>query len=117
MRTQLERWQNPGDQTDVPRLSSRNYNTALRPSRIIEDGSFGRIKNAALGYTIPRTLSGKIGISRFRVYVAAQNLLTLTRYSGLDPEVSTDASELIGGIDFATMPQPRVLTAGINVGF
>jgi outer membrane receptor protein involved in Fe transport len=116
MRTQLRRWQNPGDQTDVPRMSSRNYNTALRPSRIIEDGSFGRIKNVALGYTIPQTISRKIGISRFRVYVAVQNLLTFTRYSGLDPEVSTDASELIGGIDFATMPQPRVLTTGINVG-
>ncbi|MBD0259102.1 MAG: SusC/RagA family TonB-linked outer membrane protein [Cytophagales bacterium] len=117
MATQLERWQRPGDQTDVPRLASRNYNTALRPSRLIEDGSFLRLKNATLGYTLPKPLSRKLAMSRLRVYVAAQNLLTFTRYSGLDPEVSADAGELIGGIDFATMPQPRVLMGGIGISF
>jgi TonB-linked SusC/RagA family outer membrane protein len=117
MATQLNRWQQPGDRTDVPRLASRNYSTALRPSRLIEDGSFLRLKNVSLGYTLPKSLTGSLGLSRLRVYVAGQNLLTFTRYSGLDPEVSTDASELIGGIDFATMPQPRVLMGGINIGF
>jgi outer membrane receptor protein involved in Fe transport len=115
--TQLDRWQQPGDVTSIPRMSSRNYNTALRPSRIVEDGSFARIKNLSLGYTIPRALTRRLGVSRLRLYVAAQNLLTLTRYSGLDPEVSTDASELIGGIDFATVPQPRILMGGLNISF
>ncbi len=115
--TQLRRWQQPGDQTDVPRMASRNYNTALRPSRLVEDGSFLRLKNLSLGYTLPKSVIGKLALSRLRVYVAAQNLLTFTGYSGLDPEVSADASELVGGIDFATMPQPRVLMGGINLSF
>lgn len=117
MSTQLDRWQKPGDITDVPRMAKQNYSTALRPSRLIEDGSYLRLKNLTLGYTLPTNWSNKIAMSKLRVYVSAQNLLTFTQYSGLDPEVSVDASELVGGIDFAVMPQPRTVMGGININF
>lgn len=117
MSTQLDRWQKPGDITDIPRMAKVNYSTELRPSRMIEDGSYLRLKNIVLGYTLPPSWSDKIAMSKLRVYISAQNLITFTRYSGLDPEVSVDASELIGGIDFAVMPQPRNIIGGINISF
>lgn len=114
---QLDRWQKPGDVTDVPRMARVNYNSNLRPSRHIEDGSYLRLKNLNIGYTVPKGISNKLGMSNLRLYVAGQNLLTFTKYSGLDPEVSTDASELIQGVDYAVMPQPRIWMGGVNITF
>ncbi len=114
---QLNRWQQPGDITDIPRMASINYSADLRPSRHVEDGSYLRLKNISLGYTLPSSIGSKIGASRTRIYVAAQNLLTFTNYTGLDPEVSTSPSNLVSGVDIAVMPQPRTLTAGINLSF
>ena len=114
---QLDRWQQPGDITDVPRMASINYSADLRPSRHVEDGSFLRLKNTSLGYSLPTELSSRVGVSRARVYIAAQNLLTWTNYTGLDPEVSTSPSNLVAGVDIAVMPQPRTYTAGINLTF
>jgi TonB-linked SusC/RagA family outer membrane protein len=114
---QLDRWQQPGDVTDIPRMASINYSSDLRPSRHVEDGSYLRLKNISLGYSIPNAVSSKIGVSRARIYVAAQNLLTFTNYTGLDPEVSTSPSNLVSGVDIAVMPQPRIITAGVNLTF
>jgi TonB-dependent starch-binding outer membrane protein SusC len=114
---QLDRWQKPGDVTNIPRMASINYSSDLRPSRHVEDGSYIRLKNISLGYTLPSSLSSKVGASRTRIYFAAQNLLTFTKYTGLDPEVSTSPSNLVSGVDIAVMPQPRTLTAGINLTF
>lgn len=114
---QLDRWQKPGDVTDVPRMARVNYNSNLRPSRHIEDGSYLRLKNLNIGYTLPKTISNKLGMSNLRLYVAGQNLLTFTKYSGLDPEVSADAAELIQGVDYAVMPQPRIWMGGVNITF
>ena len=114
---QLDRWQQPGDITDVPRMASRNYSADLRPSRHVEDGSFLRLKNLSLGYTIPSPISSRVGIGRARVYGMAQNLITWTNYTGLDPEVSTSPSNLVSGVDIAVMPQPRTYTLGVNLTF
>lgn len=114
---QLDRWQQPGDITNVPRMASRNYSADLRPSRHVEDGSFLRLKNISLGYSIPSPVISRIGMSRARVYAAAQNLLTWTNYTGLDPEVSTSPSNLVSGVDIAVMPQPRTYTLGVNLTF
>jgi TonB-dependent starch-binding outer membrane protein SusC len=114
---QLDRWQQPGDITDVPRMASKNYSADLRPSRHVEDGSFLRLKNISLGYTLPNAWSSRVGMSRARVYTAAQNLLTFTNYTGLDPEVSTSPSNLVAGVDIAVMPQPRTYTVGVNLTF
>lgn len=129
---QLERWQQPGDVTDIPRLttfsgdptvnggSANNYggNVASLSSRYLEDGSFIRLKNVTLGYTLPGDISTKLGISRARIYVSGSNLLTFTRYKGLDPEVSSQSGDQnTAGYDWATVPQPRTIQAGVSVTF
>ncbi|MEX0722541.1 MAG: TonB-dependent receptor [Gracilimonas sp.] len=120
MSSQLDRWQQPGDQTMVPRMTSANYAGNLRPSRFVEDGSYLRLKNTTLGYTVPVEILNKlgVGISSARIYVTGQNLLTFTNYSGLDPEVTaTAATALTRGIEFYTMPQARSIIGGINISF
>jgi TonB-linked SusC/RagA family outer membrane protein len=114
---QLDRWHNPGDKTDIPRMSHSNYDTNFRPSRHVEDASYLRLKNVNLGFTVPKSFSSKIGISSARIYVASQNLLTFTKYTGLDPEVSVSPSETVQGVDQGVMPQPRVFMGGINLTF
>ncbi len=116
--TQLGRWQNPGDITMIPKMSAANYASDLRPSRFVEDASYLRLKTLSLGYTIPKDIVGKIGLSSARVYVSGQNILTFTNYSGLDPELTGTASNaLTKGVEFFTPPSPRVFTAGFNVSF
>jgi TonB-linked SusC/RagA family outer membrane protein len=117
--SQLDRWQQPGDVTDIPRMVSANYRGDLRPSRFVEDGSYLRLKNMTIGYTIPASTSERIGFSRIRIYGSGQNLLTFTNYTGLDPEVNTGADQggLAEGIDLYAMPQPRVIMGGVNLTF
>jgi TonB-linked SusC/RagA family outer membrane protein len=129
---QLERWQKPGDQTDIPRLtadsrnpainggSANNYggNVANLSSRYLEDGSFIRLKTLTLGYNLPAAFLQKIKISKVRLYAQATNLLTFTHYGGLDPEVSSQSSnQNTAGYDWATVPQPKTLQIGANVTF
>ena len=129
---QLERWHYEGQQTDIPRMttfsgdptvnggSANNYggNVASLSSRYLEDGSFIRLKNVSLGYTIPTVTSARWGISRARIYVSGSNLLTFTKYKGLDPEVSSQSSnQNTVGYDWATVPQPRTIQIGANVTF
>lgn len=78
--------------------------------RFLEDGSYLRLKNLQLGYTLPRNLSEKLQISSLRIYVSAQNLLTFTSYSGYDPEVG-------GGVDYGNYPQSRTYMLGVNLSF
>jgi len=116
--TQLGRWQKPGDVTMVPKMTNANYATSLRPSRFIEDASYLRVKNVSVGYNFPRKMIRAARIQNLRVYVAAQNLLTFTKYSGLDPELSGNQTvTLAQGVDLNTTPQPRVFMAGFNVSF
>ncbi|KAA9347141.1 SusC/RagA family TonB-linked outer membrane protein [Larkinella humicola] len=118
MTSQLDRWQKPGDETMIPKMTAENYSGNLRPSRFLEDGSYMRLKNLSIGYSLPATLLSKIKLSSARVYVSGQNVLTFTKYTGLDPELTgTAATNLTQGIEFYTMPQPRVYMAGINVSF
>ncbi|MFZ1807967.1 MAG: TonB-dependent receptor [Cyclobacteriaceae bacterium] len=115
---QLDRWQQPGDVTDIPRMAKVNYNSGtLRPSRHVEDGSYLRMKNISLGYTVPASIASKIGMNRLRFYVSSQNLFTITNYTGLDPESTVDSSSTVSGTDLAVMPQPRVLMGGVNITF
>lgn len=116
--TQLDRWQNPGDVTEVPKMNASNYASDLRPSRFIEDASYLRLKTMSFGYTIPKEVLSNIGLSSARVYVSGQNILTFTKYGGLDPELTGTASNaLTKGVEFFTPPSPRVFTAGFNVSF
>jgi TonB-linked SusC/RagA family outer membrane protein len=113
------RWQQEGDDTDIPRLVRNDPNNNRRDSdRFVEDGDYLRLKTLTIGYTLPASLIDRAGFSRVRFYVSGYNLLTWTGYSGFDPEVNTfDGSNTALGTDFLTFPQPRSIAFGINVGF
>lgn len=116
--SQLDRWQQPGDITMVPRMTANNYASDIRPSRFLENGSYMRLKNITVGYNLPVSFASKIGMSSARIYVSGQNVFTITDYSGLDPELTGTASNtLTQGIEFYSMPQPRTFMAGINLNF
>ena len=86
-------------------------------SRTIEDGSFLRLKTAQLSYTLPRKLTNRLKLQAVSVNIAGQNLWTWTRYSGLDPEVSTRHSTLTPGFDYSAYARNRAFTTGIDITF
>lgn len=111
----LRRWQKPGDITDVPRYMAGNTTNNYHSNRLIEDGSYLRLKNLGFGYTLPSRISQRFKLERLRIYGSATNLWTYTKYTGADPEVSTlSGSTTAQGIDFFTLPQVRTLTIGLN---
>lgn len=84
----------------------------------IENGAFLRVRNVQLGYTLPAAISQKVGMSRTRIYITAQNLFTFTKYSGYDPEIgSRNSNALQTGVDFGRYPVSRMFTAGFNFQF
>lgn len=94
-----------------------NTFNSLFSSRFVEDGSFARLKNVTLGYGLKPGWVSRFKVSNARIYVTGSNLLTFTRYSGSDPEVSSlDGSTTAQGLDFFTLPQNRKITVGITVG-
>lgn len=119
----LNAWTPTNTDTDIPRAISADPNQNARPStRFLEDGSYLRLKNIMLGYTVPENSLGSLtkgAIKNLRVYVSAQNILTFTKYTGYDPEVGnrTPGSSLTNGIDFAVYPQPKAFMVGLQVGF
>jgi TonB-linked SusC/RagA family outer membrane protein len=114
----LERWTGPGTSDFEPRVNLFDPNQNARVSdRFIEDGSFIRLKNLQIGYTLPASLTQRLRLSTCRVYVSGQNMLTFTRYSGLDPEIGQIGSSLELGIDKGFYPQARIFIGGINVNF
>ncbi|MET3115684.1 TonB-linked SusC/RagA family outer membrane protein [Pedobacter sp. CG_S7] len=86
-------------------------------SRTVEDASYLRLKTVAFGYNLPAKLSTKLGIRTFRIYTSAQNVITWTKYSGVDPEVSNYNSVLTPGFDFSSYPQARTIVIGANLTF
>ncbi|WP_245855298.1 SusC/RagA family TonB-linked outer membrane protein [Hymenobacter mucosus] len=117
--TVLNRWTPTNTNTDIPRAVAGDPNGNTRTSdRFLEDGSYARIKNVVLGYTLPKSIVNRVHLRTVRVYAQAQNLVTFTNYSGLDPEVSTfSGSNTSIGTDFFTYPQARTITGGITLGF
>ena len=79
-------------------------------TRFIEDGSYLRLKNLQVGYTLPKNVTEKFRCSRLRFYLTASNLFTITKYSGYDPEVGS-------GVDYGNYPQSRTFTFGLNATF
>ncbi|MGC8866018.1 MAG: SusC/RagA family TonB-linked outer membrane protein [Bacteroidales bacterium] len=111
----LDRWTGEGTSDRIPRVTIADPNqNFIRPSDLyVEDGSFVRLKNITLGYTLPTSLSQKVKIERLRVFISANNLLTFTGYSGFDPEIGANWA-LDVGIDRNVYPQPRTITFGFN---
>lgn len=115
--TVLNRWTAENTDTDVPRATATKP-TDVSYDRYVEDGSYLRVKNIQLAYTIPSGALDKLGVSVMRVYVNAQNLFTFTDYTGLDPEVSRYGSDNISqGFDSGAYPNTKVFTAGFNLSF
>ena len=109
------RWTPDNASNTVP--SAKGYVKGDLYSRYIEDGSFLRLKNVTLGYTLPRKWTRKVFVERLRLYVSAQNLFCLTKYTGYDPEVSMSSSPMMPGLDWAAYPKSRVFTAGLEIQF
>lgn len=118
----LNAWTPTNTNTNVPRAIDTDPNGNSRTSnRFIEDGSYLRLKNLSLGYTVPSTVLKSFtrgALGNVRVYVASQNLLTFTRYTGYDPEVgSRFGTQLTQGIDYGQFPAARSFMIGLQAGF
>lgn len=112
-----DRWQAPGDETDIPRASLFNYNFYQNSGQAIEDGSHMRIREISIGYTIKPT-NAKFYES-LRLYAQVQNAFVFTNYTGFDPEVSSTGGDnpQTAGVDYAAYPQARTIMFGFNFGF
>jgi hypothetical protein len=117
----LNAWTPTNTNTDIPRAIANNPNLNARMStRFIEDGSYLRLKNVIIGYTLPASALNalkKINVSKLRVYVSSQNLLTFTGYKGFDPEISGRGGNFTNGIDFGQYPSARSFQVGLQASF
>ena len=117
------RWTGEGTSNTQPRASwSAKSNNAIPSSRFLEDGSYLRLKNLQIGYTIPAKTLTDIGLSQVRVYASGTNLLTFTKYSGLDPEMtvsdnSKGEGDRAAGIDWGTYPSAMTIMLGLDITF
>jgi len=116
-------WTPSNTDTNVPRVG--NNSSREISSRFVEDGSYVRLKNLALGYTLAPGVSEKLGLQSLRLSVSAQNVLTFTNYSGLDPEVNffgaagnnNQSRNTVRGFDFGNFPALRTVNFGVNLKF
>ena len=112
----IERWRGEDTSNSVPRLTTKPTANNVFSDFFIEDASFIRLQNIQLGYTLPTKFTETIKIDRLRLYITAENLLTLTNYKGYDPAAS-NGSPIGSGIDNGFYPIPKTITAGLNLKF
>ncbi|MEO7044600.1 MAG: TonB-dependent receptor [Ferruginibacter sp.] len=123
--TATESWHGEGTSNTLPRLSwTGAQNNKQTSTRFLENGSYLRLKNVQLGYTLNANAISRLKVSSVRFYISAQNLFTITKYAGLDPELATSANANVTGdgvkavgIDWGTYPSARTFTAGVNFNF
>ena len=113
--TYANRWTSDNPYSDIPAV--RGQGPKVFSSRVIEDGSYIRLKTLSLGYNFPAMLVKKWTLSSARVFVSGDNLLTFTSYSGYDPEVSVRNSALTPGFDYSAYPRAYNFSVGLNIGF
>ncbi len=113
-----DRWSPENQGSDIPGVQAiKGGAMKAYSTRVVEDGSFLRLKTVSLGYTLPKPWLKKAKIEGIRIYGAAQNLFTFTKYSGYDPEVSVRNSALTPGFDFSAYPRTRTITFGLSATF
>jgi TonB-linked SusC/RagA family outer membrane protein len=118
-----ERWRGEGTSNTQPRPAwTAKSNNARPSSRFLEDGSYLRLKNLQVGYTLPKQTLANVNLEQIRIYVSASNLLTFTKYSGLDPEMtvsdnSKTEGDIANGIDWGTYPSAQTIMLGLNINF
>ncbi|MFB9076516.1 SusC/RagA family TonB-linked outer membrane protein [Flavobacterium procerum] len=111
-----DRWTPTNPSNEIPRATSSPL--GIVSERYVEDASFLRLKLITLGYTLPKSVSKKLGTKSVKVYVSAENLITWTKYTGYDPEVSSyEQNNLYPGIDFGSYPNSKTFISGLNVTF
>ena len=111
----LNRWTPENQNNEM--FVTRGGGDRIYSSRVIEDGSYLRLKTIQLGYDLPKRTLKKVNIKSLRFYVSAQNLITWTKYTGLDPEVSAYNSALTPGFDYSVYPRAKTIIAGLNLNF
>lgn len=118
-------WRTQGDITDIPRLGERTpdptrgsgINAYARTSRWIEDGSYIRLKNVTLSYNLPTALTSRLKLGTVRFYASGYNVLTFSKYKGMDPEFNNSGNPLLLGLDYMNYPQPRRIVGGVSITF
>lgn len=113
--TFANRWSPDNMNTDMFRLGGQGPTGNSYSTRVIEDGSYLRLKTVSLGYSIDPVLLKKLKIKSLRFYASAQNLFTITNYTGYDPEVSVMYSGLTPGFDYSSYPRPKTIVFGLNL--
>lgn len=117
----LRRWTTPGQVTDIPKATNGDVTNSRTSSRFVENGSFLRMKSTTLSYKLPESAISRLHLNKLMVYATAQNLFTITKYKGFDPEVnafSTNANNGVTlGIDYGTYPVARTFIVGLNLQF
>ncbi len=117
LKSYTKRWTPQNPTSDIPRVGADIASMFVYSSRVVEDASFLRLRNVTLGYTLPRKVLRKMHFDTMRFYISAENLWTLTNYSGPDPEVSTRNSVLTPGFDWSAYPRAMGVTAGLSFTF
>lgn len=112
---QMNRWQNPGDITNVPQARLYASNGTGASTRFLQKADFIRLRNMTIGYSLPKTTLSTIGMSNVRFYLTGVNLLTFTDYSGYDPEARRDDTGI--GEEFYSAPPARTIALGVNLNF
>ena len=112
----INRWTGEGSTNEHPRLTTGTNTNGVLSDYFVEDGSFLRLRNIQLGYSIPENIIRKIGVSKIRFYIAVNNLATFTKYKGYDPDFNS-GSALTGGVDQGYYPQARTIMGGFNFNF
>ncbi len=113
----IDRWIGEGTSNVHPVLTTAQNRNNVFSDYYVEDGSFLRLRNLQVGYTLPSKWTKKIKMESFRIYVAVNNLFTLTNYQGFDPDIGPYGGVLSSGVDFGFYPQARTIMGGINVKF
>lgn len=111
----VNRWTPENPNSNIPAV--RGQGPKVFSSRVIEDGSYLRLKTISLGYNVPATALKKCSLSSARIFISGENLLTFTSYSGYDPEVSVRNSALTPGFDYSAYPRAYNFSVGLNIGF
>lgn len=113
--TVMNRWRPDNQDTDMFRAGGRGFEDVS--SRVIENGDYIRLKTINLSYVFQKDIIDKLPINSMKFYLSAQNLFTWTNYSGFDPDVSTNRSAIMPGIDYSAYPMNKIFSFGLNVTF